>query len=189
MNTLVFLLEEPSAREMLQGFLPKLIPPGVDIRYVVFEGKNDMGEQLVGKLRGWRKPDTAFVILRDKDSGDCLEVKKELVTRCQQGAKPETLVRIACHEIESWYLGDLAAVEAGLGVRGLAAQQTKAKYRNPDHLGNAKQELIRLTGGVYQEIGGSRVIGKHLRTDGNRSHSFVAFVVGLRRILQPAPGA
>jgi hypothetical protein len=183
MTTLVFFLEEPSAREMLQGFLPRILPPGIDVRYVVFEGKTDLDRQLAGKLRGWRTPDTAFVVLRDKDAGDCIEVKKGLLTRCQQGARPETLVRIACHEIESWYLGDLAAVEAGLEVPGLAARQTKAKYRNPDRLGNAKQELVRVTGGQYQEVGGSRAIGPHMKTDGNQSHSFTVFVSGLRRIL------
>ena len=110
MTTVVFFLEEPSAQEMLQGFLPWLLPAAVSVRYIPFDGKSDLERQLVRKLRGWRMPETRFVVLRDKDSADCIDTKARLVALCQQAGKPETLVRIACHEIESWYLGDLAAV-------------------------------------------------------------------------------
>ena len=34
---LVFLLEEPSAREMLKGLLPRVLPHPVQIRYIVFD--------------------------------------------------------------------------------------------------------------------------------------------------------
>jgi hypothetical protein len=37
MTTLVFLLEEPSAREMLKGILPKILPKTVGPEYKVFE--------------------------------------------------------------------------------------------------------------------------------------------------------
>lgn len=37
--TVVFCLEEPSAREMLKGFLPRLFPGMTDVSYVVFEGE------------------------------------------------------------------------------------------------------------------------------------------------------
>jgi hypothetical protein len=39
MSELVFMLEEPSARVMLEGLLPKMLPTEVIPRYVVFEGK------------------------------------------------------------------------------------------------------------------------------------------------------
>ena len=41
MKTLVFCLEEPSAREMLKGVLPRLLPEGIDVKYLVFEGKQE----------------------------------------------------------------------------------------------------------------------------------------------------
>ena len=52
MRTLVFFLEEPSAREMLKGLLPRFLPPDVESRFVVFEGKQDLEKQLEKKLRG-----------------------------------------------------------------------------------------------------------------------------------------
>ena len=40
---LVFLLEEQSAKAMLKGLLPHLLPSNdVDFRYIVFEGKHDL---------------------------------------------------------------------------------------------------------------------------------------------------
>lgn len=53
-------------------------------------------------------------MLRDKDSGDCVETKNRLAGICRDAGKPNALIRIACHELESWYLGDLSAVEQGL---------------------------------------------------------------------------
>ena len=47
MSELVFMLEEQSARAMLEGLLPKLLPAEVTPRYVVFEGKQDLEKQLV----------------------------------------------------------------------------------------------------------------------------------------------
>lgn len=34
-----FLLEEPSANEMLKGILPRILPENIHVRYVVFDGK------------------------------------------------------------------------------------------------------------------------------------------------------
>ena len=47
---LVFLLEEPSAREMLKGSLPRVLPDAVQVRYVVFEGKHDLESWYFGDL-------------------------------------------------------------------------------------------------------------------------------------------
>ena len=188
MNKLVFFLEEPSAREMLKNFLPRILPNKVTVRYVVFEGKQDLERQLGRKLRGWRVPDTRFVVMRDKDNADCLKVKCRLVRICRDAGKPDVLVRILCHELESWYLGDLNAVELGLRIAGLAQKQEKSRYRSPDRIANPVQELRRLTRDRYQKIDGSRAVGLHLSPDGNRSHSFTVFVSGLRRLVQSSAG-
>lgn len=66
MRNLVFLLEEPSAKDLLQGLAPRLVPQDVHVQYLVFEGKQDLVRQLVRKLRSWLAPNTAFVVLRDR---------------------------------------------------------------------------------------------------------------------------
>ena len=183
MTTLVFLLEEESARHMLEGLLPRLLPQGVHVRYIVFEGKQDLQQQLGRRLRGWLAPDTRFVVLHDQDSSDCRALKAQLQAICKQAGRPETLVRIACRELESFYLGDLEAVERAFGLRGLARQQESRKFRAPDSLNNAAQELRKLTGSRYQKLRGSRDIAAHLRLDSrNRSISFGQLLAGIQKL-------
>ncbi len=179
MTTLVFFLEEPSAEAMLKSLLPRILPDEYQFQYVVFEGKSDLEKRLVMRLREWQKPDCRFIILRDQDSADCVAVKAGLRRKCQEGRHPEALVRIACHELESWYLGDLLAVEYGLGLRNLGRQQGRGGFRNPDTRSNPAEVLKNLTKGRYQKVAGSRQIGEHLEVMRNRSYSFRVFVEGL----------
>ncbi|MDM8547811.1 hypothetical protein QUF61_15070 [Candidatus Venteria ishoeyi] len=51
MNELVFLLEEPSARAMLEGLLPKIIPQDTFVRYLVFEGKQELKKLSKGRYQ------------------------------------------------------------------------------------------------------------------------------------------
>ena len=183
MTELVCLLEEPSARAMLEGILPRILPASIAVRYIVFEGKQDLDKQIVRRLRGYLMPTAKFVILRDKDGADCLDVKRSLQQKCKEANKQDALIRIACHEIESWYLADLQAVETGIDIKNLAKKQNVAKYRNPDRVANAADELRKLTSGLYQKVGGSRSIAPHLDLSNTRSQSFAVFVSGLRKIL------
>lgn len=179
---LVFLLEEPSAAELLKQILPRLLPARVTYRCIPFEGKSDLEKQLPKKLRNWRNSNARFVVLRDQDSADCIQVKQKITNICHAAGKPDALVRIVCRELESWYLGDLQAVETGLDIHGLARLQQKAQYRNPDRIHNAKQQLQKLTRKHYQPVSGSRKIGAHLSLHNNRSHSFNVFVSGVKQL-------
>ena len=54
---LVFFLEEPSAREMLKGLIPRVLPDGIAFQYLVFEylvfeGKQDLEKNIVRRMRG-----------------------------------------------------------------------------------------------------------------------------------------
>ncbi len=181
MSNLVFFLEEPSAGEMLKGLLPRMLPDNFYFRCVIFEGKQDLEKQLERKLRAWQMPDTRFIVLRDKDSGDCRKIKEHLANICHKAGKPDTLIRIACHELESWYLGNLQAVDQGLQINGLSAKQNKRSFREPDRLANPSQVLNNLTKGLYQKVSGSRNIGPFLSLEQNCSHSFNVFLAGVRR--------
>ena len=182
MMTIVFFLEEPSAEEMLKGILPKILPNHITPRFIVFQGKQDMDKQLVRRLRLWRTPNSRFLVLRDKDSGDCRVIKQNLLDKCNAAHKPDTIVRIACHELESFYLGDLLAVDKGLELRSLSRLQNKRKYREPDKLTNPAMELMWLTQNCYQKVSGSRVISKYLDLENNLSHSFNVLVKTIKNI-------
>lgn len=188
MKTLVFFLEEPSAQEMLEGLLPRILPTETQRRYIVFRGKQDMEKNLTKRLRGWQMPESVFVVLRDQDSGDCHAVKEKLEILCNAAGHGDVLIRVACHELESFYLGDLSAVERGLSIIGLAARQNSRKFRTPDTLGNPTEELGKLTNRKYQKIAGSRNIAPHLSLESNKSHSYHVLLSGIRRLVEAPNG-
>ena len=176
---LVFFLEEPSAKAMLQGVIPRLLPD-IEVRYIVFEGKQDLEKRLPIRLRAWQNPESRFLVLRDQDSGDCKQIKQHLMRLCNDAGHPDAIIRVACHELESFYLGDLKAVAQTLGPRNLEKQQTKAKYRNPDRLSNAAQELKRISP-KYQKLSGSRALGSKIALEGNHSQSYNQLLAGIKK--------
>ena len=184
MKTIVFFLEEPSAREMLEGVLPRILPEDIQIRYILFQGKQDLEKNLVKRLRGWRMPDSFFVVMRDQDSGDCKAIKAKLTELCRKAGREEVLVRVACRELESFYLGDLSAVEKGLGLNGLGRRQQKRKFRDPDALSHPAEELYRLTGNVYDKVIGSRSIAPYLNLETNCSKSFKVLLSGIANLIK-----
>lgn len=183
MTELVFCLEEESAKAMLEGVLPRLLPNSDFVyRFIIFQGKQDLEKQLPRKLRAYRNSDARFVVLRDQDSHpSCIAVKEKILELCIQAGKPNSLIRIACKELESFYLADLSAVELGLGLVGLSKLQLTKKFRSPDYLGAPSKELSMLTKGRYQKVGGSRSIGPYLQLDNTRSDSFRNLLSGIRR--------
>ncbi len=182
MTTLVFLLEEPSAKDLLEGLLPALLPlDEITVRYLVFEGKRDLESKMARRLRSWRAPDSRFVVLRDQDAGDCKRVKARLQELADQGDRPEALIRVACRELESWILGDWEAVGEAYDRPNLRRQKDKARYRNPDELSNPAHELRKFIPD-YRKRDGARRLGKLLHPDRNTSPSFKVFCQGVRRV-------
>ena len=186
MMELVFLLEEESAKSMLLGLLPRVLDPHVQPRLMVFEGKQDLEKQMVKRMRGYVNPHARFIVLRDQDSTpDCRVVKAKLLGLCAQaGRQAVSLVRIACHELESFYLADLRAVEVALGVTGLARHQNSARFRTADRVERPSRELAKLTHRAYQKVSGSRLLGPHLDLFNERSASFKSLIAGIRRLEQ-----
>ena len=185
---LAFFLEEPSAREMLKGLLPRILPSRVAVQYVVFEGKHDLDKNLVRRLRGWRKPDTTFIVLQDQDAADCKALKRRLLGKCEEAGKQAAVVRIVCRELESWYFGDLSAVEQGLGIDDLRRYARRSRYRVPDAIDSPASALKEITQGAYQKVGGSREIGRRMSTEQNTSHSFRVFMTAVKHLAGDADG-
>ncbi len=184
MKELVFLLEEESAKAMLESLLPRILNPEIKARMIPFEGKQDLEKSISKRLRGYVNPKARFIILRDQDSApDCKLVKANLIKKCADGGRGSTsLVRIACRELEAFYLADLSAVEQALSIENIANRQSTAKFRNPDRLGSPSGELTSLTRGAYQKVSGSRAIGKVLDLKNKRSPSFQSLIEGIRRL-------
>jgi len=74
MTRLVFMLEEPSMKTLLEELTPRLFP-ALDFLCITHEGKCDLEKSIPRKLRAWAVPGDRFVVLRDNDGGDCLALK------------------------------------------------------------------------------------------------------------------
>lgn len=178
---LVFFLEEPSAEDFLKGILPSFLPPQIATHFLVFEGKQDLEKQFPRRLKGWLRPNTRFLVMRDQDSGDCVRIKQRLHALCIEAGKPDTVVRIACRELETFFVGDWHAVAVAFDKDSLRTHDRQAKYRNPDALGSPSLELKRLIPN-YQKRDGARRIAPQLAPERNRSKSFQALYKSLRQL-------
>lgn len=170
----------------LRALLPRLFPQWVEDEHwlvLTHRGKTALEASIPKKLANWHRPTDRFVILRDNDGSDCKRLKVRLRSLASARPASEVLIRIVCQELESWFLGDLAAVRAAYGRLPSHARQDSSIFRDPDRLTNAADELSKLTG-IPGKVARAEVIAPQLQTDPtqNRSISFGAFITGLQRL-------
>ena len=177
----VFFVEGPSEQDFLKAFVPTLLPDRLTVHYQVFQGKQDMEKRLALRMRGWRQPNTCFVVLRDQDSGDCVVIKNGLKKICRSAGHPHAVVRIACKELETFFVGDWTGVAAAFEMPALTKLSVKAMYRQPDVLGSPSSELKKHIP-TYQKRDGARRVGQHIDPDRNTSQSFKALLRTIRQI-------
>jgi hypothetical protein len=182
MNRVVFLLEERSMKVLLDGLLPRLFP-GLPFFCVPHEGKQDLEKSVPRKLRAWREPGVRFVVVRDNDGGDCKRLKERLVGLCEEGRRKDSLVRIACQELEAWYFGEPEALAEAFEDPRLAAVREKAPYREPDAIQCPSAELAKVAPS-FQKISGARRMSARLTAHRNRSPSFHHLVLAVDRLFK-----
>ena len=182
MSRLVFLLEEYSMKILLDVLLPRIFPE-LKFLCVSHQGKQDLERSIPRKLKAWREPGARFVIIRDQDAGDCVSVKKKLREVCVAAERPDTLIRIACRELEAWYLGDPDALADAFNDEQLRNLGKKAAFRNPDNVQNAADELERLVP-EFQKVSGARAMGPLLDPKRSNSRSFRVLIEGIQRICE-----
>lgn len=177
---MIFLLEEPSMKYFLDGFLPRILPEKITFVTIPHEGKSDLQKSLAAKLRGWNEPDVKFVVVQAQDSNDCRELKKKLLALCDNSGR-NVLIRIACRELEAWYFGDIDALNMAYGV-DLSNIKKKKRFRIPDEIVNPKKELMKLLP-EHQQISGAKKIAPVLNIENNSSVSFQMFVKGVKKLI------
>ena len=159
MKEIVFCLEELAARVFLESLLFRMNPEDTTVRYIVFEGKQDLESQLARRIQGYRNAEATFIVMRDQDATpDCDVVKRVLRDICTVGGREDAIVRIACKELEAFYWGDLLAVERALDITGLTKLARRRQFRDSDSIVNPSAELRKATKGTYQKVSGSREI-------------------------------
>lgn len=198
-----FLLEEPSAEEALRQLLPKILSTESTFELRNLQGKENLLKQLQTRLQGyanWNMPDLRIVVLVDRDSADCENLKRQLEAAAQavglstktsaQGGAFVVLNRIAIEELEAWFFGDVNAIVAAYPKVPLTLGE-QAKYRDPDAIaGGTAEALERVLQGKGYHPGGlaklkaARDIAQHMDPTRNRSKSFQVFIAGLAALHQ-----
>jgi hypothetical protein len=178
---LVILTEESSMKVFLETLILRVYP-GMQVTIIAYQGKQDLEKNIARHLKNWRTPDTKFIVVHDQDSWDCIALKRQLTAICDS-AKPDVAVRIACRELESWYWGDITAVEAAFNIQSLQRLIRQRKYRDPDSIENPKYELKnRLP--QYEQQAGARAIAEHIDVERNTSHSFQVFINKVNELIR-----
>jgi hypothetical protein len=180
MSRVIFLVEEYSMKVLLDGLLPRLFPD-LGFLCIPHEGKQDLEKSVPKKLRAWREPGVRFVVMRDNDGGDCIRLKTGLAALCGDGGRADALVRIACQELEAWYLGEPDALAEAYGNEGLRGIGSKARFRDPDTVQQPSDALEELVP-EFQKVSGARLMSRHLTRVRNRSKSFQTLVAGIDRV-------
>jgi hypothetical protein len=179
MSRIVFLLEEPSMKVLLEGMLPRLFPD-LEFQCIKHDGKTDLQKSIPKKLKAWREPGVKFVVIQDNDGNDCKLIKKKLFDLCVEGGRTDILIRIVCQELESWYFGDPVAMSEAFDNPTLAKIAAGERYRDPDAIAKPSKEILCLVP-EFQKVSGARLMAERLSRQGNRSRSFSCFVEGLER--------
>jgi len=178
MKRYVFMVEERSMEVFLSAFLDHnggITRPNRKI--IPHSGKSDLKRSIPAKLRALNDPDTLFVILIDQDSNDCMELKKEMAAICDRVPNAKYKIRVVCHELESWYLGDAAAIDAAFNTK-LTTHAKNRFFRAPDDVPNPKQVLRRYIKNEGQIYIANKMGVSMTRTScvNNRSRSFKVFM-------------
>lgn len=196
-----FLVEDASMEAALAVLLPKILPTEVAFNLHAHRGKSDLIKKTTGKLKGyraWAGAEYLIVVIVDRDTDDCHELKRELIDAGlpPQHTKDTTtsprfsyMVRIAIEELEAWFFGDWQAVSAAYPKVKPSVDRMR-RFRDPDAITGTWEALesVLQQAGYFPagmpKIGVAREIASNMNPARNTSASFRAFVDGLRDRLQ-----
>lgn len=167
---------------LLDGLLPRLFPD-LPFQCVPHKGKRDLELSIPRKLRAWREPGVRFAVILDNDGGDCVRLKAKLKQLCNQSGRGDTLIRIACQELEAWYLGEPAALADAFDKPALQNLGRQVRFRDPDALKRPAVEIERLIP-EFKKRSAARDMARHLTRERNRSGSFRALMEGIEAMKQ-----
>ncbi len=179
------MLEERSAKLFLDALLPRILPSDIQYLTIAHEGKQDLRRSIPKKIKGWQQPGDRFIVVHDQDSNDCRSLKAELELLCHSAGRSDVKIRIACHELEAWYLGDLASLDQTYGTQ-LQRLKNSRLFRAPDAVVNPSKELSNRIP-AFSKTDAARRIGRVIDLESNGSYSFRLLVETVRQLLLQAP--
>lgn len=151
---LIFLLEERSAKRVLNILLKKLLPEGTTWKCIPHSGKSDLRRSI--------------------------PIVMQALCRQSKHQHPFSIC-IACKELEAWYWGDLDAVARAFPGFKPDKVRNRAHYRSADTIQNPANELARHIG-QFSKSHASQEVPKYMDTAANTSLSFCYFIKSMKKI-------
>jgi hypothetical protein len=191
---LEILAEEPSLEAFLRTVLPRVLDEQHSFEIYTFDGKYDLLKKLTDRLSAyaqWMPEDFKIIILVDRDSDNCTDLKSRiveivnrsgLVEKSQNPVLWNVTIRIICEELEAWYFGDWEAVRAAY-PKVPPNIRSKKRFRQSDSITGGTWEAfehILQRSSYYTEglpkIEAARSVAKHFDIQRCDSPSWKAFL-------------
>lgn len=189
MSIIHIFTEEPSLKIVLETILPKLLPENTYFQIYSHQGKQDLEKALKSTLPSISKiPGSKILVTRDQDGSDCKDVKQHLLSLIGTNCHCDFLVRVVCRELESWYLGDMLAIEKAYPRFKAEQHKNKAEYRNVDRISSPNRELLRLIPEYsgrdnLPKLESAEYISPFLDIEMNKSESFNQTIKAILKLL------
>lgn len=191
------LVEEPSMGAALRLLLPRMVGRAT-WQLHEHRSKSQLLRSLPIRLAGyrsWLPNDHRIVVVVDRDTDDCTELKERLETMAHHAgfatrAKPargrfSVVNRVVVEELEAWYFGDWQAVRTAY-PRVKATVPSKAPFRSPDAITGGTWEAferVMQDAGYFKtglrKIEAARNVASHMDPSRNTSPSFQALRTAL----------
>lgn len=180
--------EESSLKTVLEILVPKIIPPEMYFRIYPHQGKQDLERALRTTIPSISKiPGSRIIITRDQDNEDCKILKKNLEGVISNKIFCDYKIRIVCRELESWFLGDLLAVENAFNRFKHDQHINRSDLRDTDNIFKPSETLRQIIP-EYSNLDNlpkletAQKIGIHLNIDKNTSKSFNQMIMAIRTL-------
>jgi len=191
-----FFTEEESARIVLYNILPLILPTDVCFEVYSFNGRGDLLKKLPSRLRAYRHDplkSNKVVILMDRDSHNCRDVKSQLELIVEQSGLTskrvnsdefQVVTRVVIEELEAWFFGDIAALNQGYPSIPITLAQ-KRGMQVADEISDPAGRLLRLLKKEYSDITKlpklevAQKVSSCMNPHMNTSQSFNAFIDGV----------
>lgn len=195
LEKLIVLVEEESMEVALATLLPKILGE-IEFQIIRFQCKDDLLKQAPDRLKGyskWLPENHKILVVVDRDNDNCVDLKNKLEDiSLSSGLRTKSAVtagqpfhiinRIVIEELEAWFFGDWAAVQAAY-PRVSASVPNKKGFRDPDAIAGGTWEAMEreLKKAGYFPTGLSKLqlarsVASHMDVQQNRSRSFQVFV-------------
>ncbi|MDR3246753.1 MAG: DUF4276 family protein [Prevotellaceae bacterium] len=181
--------EEPSIKNVFDVLLPQILPQDVSFIVHPHQGKKDLEKALQTTVPSISKmANTKILITRDQDEDDCIKLKKKLSDLVKDKCSCDYSVRIVCKELESWFLGDVLAIEKAYPRFKKQQYINKSKFKNVDNIGKPSEYLKTILPDYASrkslpKLETSKNISAYMNIANNKSVSFNHTINAIKKLI------